>query len=48
MVIQRLTGDPHYEELVAPVWSLNKMKTLALIKDTFEKRDSWQGKFMKK
>jgi hypothetical protein len=45
MVIQRLTGDPHYEELVAPSWSLNKMETLALIKDTLEKRDSWQGKF---
>ncbi len=43
MVIQRLTGDPHPEELVAPEWSLRKTETLALIKKTLEKRDSWQG-----
>jgi len=45
MVIQRLTGDPHRDELVAPVWALEKAKTLFLIKNTLEKRDSWQGKF---
>ena len=44
MVIQRLTGDPHPEELVAPEWSLKKSETLAKIKETLEKRDSWQGK----
>ncbi len=44
IVIQRLTGDPHSEELVAPAWSLKKSETLALIKETLEKRDSWQGK----
>ena len=44
MVIQRLTGDPHPEELVAPGWSLNKRETLSLITGTLEKRDSWQGK----
>ena len=46
MVIQRLTGDPHPEELVAPQWSVKKAKTLSLIKETLEKRDSWQGKFL--
>ncbi len=45
MIIQRLTGDPHPEELVAPLWSLKKSETLHLIRDTLEKRDSWQGKF---
>ena len=45
MVIQRLTGDTHRDELVAPVWSLEKAKTIALIKNTLEKRDSRQGKF---
>ncbi len=45
MVIQRLTGDPHPEELVAPQWSIKKTQTLSLIKETLEKRDSWQGKF---
>ena len=46
MVIQRLTGDPHPEELVAPAWSLKKAKTLELIRKTLEKRDSWQGKYV--
>ena len=45
MVIQRLTGDPHPEELVAPGWSIKKAQTLSLIKETLEKRNSWQGKF---
>ncbi|MFH2219013.1 MAG: TIGR01212 family radical SAM protein, partial [Pseudomonadota bacterium] len=45
MVIQRLTGDPHPEELVAPEWSLKKTETLALIRNTLEIRDSWQGKY---
>ena len=46
MVIQRLTGDPHPAELAAPQWSLKKSETLALIRETLEKRDSWQGKFV--
>ena len=45
MIVQRLTGDPHREELVAPLWAMKKGETLALIKGTLEKRDSWQGKF---
>ena len=48
MVIQRLTGDPHRKELVAPQWALKKTETLGLIRQTLEKRDSWQGKFFKK
>jgi len=43
MIIQRLTGDPHPEELAAPQWSLKKGETLAKIRETLEKRDSWQG-----
>jgi hypothetical protein len=46
MVIQRLTGDPHPEELVAPQWALKKTENMALIKKTLEKRDTWQGKFV--
>ena len=46
VIIQRLTGDPHPEELVAPQWSVKKTQTLSLIKETLEKRDSWQGKFL--
>ena len=45
MVIQRLTGDPHPLELVAPQWALKKSETLNLIRRTLEERDSWQGKY---
>jgi len=45
MVIQRLTGDPLPQELVAPMWSLKKSQTLSMIKETLKARDSWQGKF---
>jgi uncharacterized protein len=44
MVIQRLTGDPHPDELAAPEWSLRKSETLSLIKKTMARRGSWQGK----
>ena len=43
VVIQRLTGDPHPAELVAPAWALNKSETLAQIRQTLENRDSRQG-----
>jgi radical SAM protein (TIGR01212 family) len=43
MIIQRLTGDPHPQELVAPQWALEKAETLAKIRNTLEKRDSRQG-----
>jgi len=46
VIIQRLTGDPHPEELAAPQWSVKKAQTLSLIKETLEKRDSWQGKML--
>ena len=50
VVIQRLTGDPHPAELVAPRWSLKQKKneTLALINAALEKRDTWQGKLVDK
>ena len=44
MVIQRLTGDPHPEELVAPKWSLKKSEILTLIKNKLLSRNTWQGK----
>ncbi|MBF0102695.1 MAG: TIGR01212 family radical SAM protein [Desulfobacterales bacterium] len=43
-VIQRLTGDPHFSELVAPLWSLQKAETLSMIDRTLEIKNSWQGK----
>jgi radical SAM protein (TIGR01212 family) len=45
VVIQRLTGDPHPNELVAPEWSLKKTETIALIRKTLEIRNTWQGKY---
>lgn len=48
MIIQRLTGDPHKEELVSPEWSLRKRETLQQIADALEGRDIWQGKFRQK
>ena len=44
MVIQRLTGDPHRHELIAPQWALAKSETLDRIKQRLEERDTWQGK----
>jgi hypothetical protein len=45
VVIQRLTGDPHPEELVAPQWALEKQTNLAAIHDHLERHDLFQGKF---
>ncbi len=44
MIIQRLTGDPHPKELVAPAWALEKKETLDLIHTIFEEKNTWQGK----
>jgi radical SAM superfamily enzyme len=44
MVIQRLTGDPHRHELVAPLWALEKNENVALIQQRLVERDTWQGK----
>ncbi len=45
MVIQRLTGDPpRGSKLLAPQWAREKMKTLSLIKNRLEERDTWQGR----
>jgi radical SAM superfamily enzyme len=46
VVIQRLTGDPHKHELVAPEWALEKVQTLELIQKRLEERDTWQGKML--
>jgi hypothetical protein len=43
-VIQRLTGDPHPHELVAPTWALNKHATLNLIHQRLKDRKTFQGR----
>jgi radical SAM protein (TIGR01212 family) len=44
VVIQRLTGDPHPEELIAPTWCLDKSGTIKEIRAALELRDTRQGK----
>ena len=43
MIIQRITGDPHSDELRAPLWAGRYRETFNMIQHTFEKRDSFQG-----
>lgn len=43
LVIHRLTGDPHPQELLAPSWCLNKSRVLRLIKEECARRGSRQG-----
>jgi uncharacterized protein len=43
MVIHRLTGDPHAEELIAPRWCLDKARVLRLIREEGARRGSRQG-----
>jgi radical SAM protein (TIGR01212 family) len=44
MIIHRLTGDPHPEELAAPLWALEKQANLQAIRETLRKKNLWQGK----
>ncbi|GKT07834.1 TIGR01212 family radical SAM protein [Desulforhabdus sp. TSK] len=44
VIIQRLTGDPHPEELVAPSWALEKSENLRALHAYMEKYGLYQGK----
>jgi uncharacterized protein len=44
LVIHRLTGDPHPDELIAPQWCLDKTAVLNEIKETFWRRRTFQGR----
>ncbi|WP_291462425.1 TIGR01212 family radical SAM protein [Desulfobacula sp.] len=43
IIIQRITGDPHSDELRVPMWAARYRETFNMIQHTFEKRDSFQG-----
>lgn len=43
MIIQRITGDPHLDELRAPMWAGRYRETFNMIQKTFKERDSYQG-----
>ena len=45
VIIQRLTGDPHREELIAPKWALDKRHNLSSIKEHLKHYEMYQGKF---
>lgn len=44
VVIERITGDPIKEELIAPQWLLKKFVILNDIDKEMKKRETWQGK----
>jgi hypothetical protein len=44
IIIQRITGDPHPDELAAPLWAARYRETFNLIQDLLEKRDTFQGR----
>jgi radical SAM protein (TIGR01212 family) len=43
VVVQRLTGDPHPAELVAPKWAMDR-QVLQQIRQHLLEKDTWQGK----
>lgn len=45
VIIQRLTGDPHPQELAAPMWALEKHKNLQAVLQHMSEHDLHQGKF---
>lgn len=44
IIIQRITGDPHPEELVAPHWALEKQKNLQAVEEYMNTHGLYQGK----
>ncbi|MBU1341914.1 MAG: TIGR01212 family radical SAM protein [Proteobacteria bacterium] len=48
IIIQRITGDPHPDELRAPLWAGRYRETFNMIQQTLEKRNSFQGSRYKK
>lgn len=44
LIIQRVTGDPHPEELIAPHWALEKQKNLNEIHHYMQTHGLFQGK----
>ncbi len=47
IIIQRITGDPHPEELRAPLWAARYRDTFNMIQKTLKARDTYQGKRLK-
>lgn len=45
VVIHRITGDGSKADLIAPIWTLNKLKVLSDIDKELKNRQSYQGKY---
>lgn len=45
MVIQRITGDPHRDELIAPLWALEKHRVIDAIQAVMRTEGLFQGRF---
>nr|WP_080804181.1 TIGR01212 family radical SAM protein [Desulfamplus magnetovallimortis] len=45
VIIQRITGDPHADELAAPLWALDYHLVYNMIQDRLEERDIRQGDY---
>lgn len=48
MIIHRLTGDGPPDDLIAPLWSRKKWEVLNAIDAELKRRETWQGKKVKK
>lgn len=46
VIIQRVTGDPHQDELAAPQWAMERNETFKLIQKTLVSRNSRQGSLL--
>lgn len=48
VVIHRITGDGPVEDLIGPMWSVTKWEVLNAIDRELERRNSYQGKGVKR
>ena len=45
VLVERISGDAPPDYFVGPSWCLDKPGVLNAIRDEFERRDTWQGKY---
>ena len=45
MIVHRITGDGPINQMIGPMWSVNKWEVLNAIDDELVRRGSYQGKF---
>lgn len=45
IVLHRVTGDGNKEDLIAPLWSINKKNVMNTFNKTLKEKNTWQGKY---